>query len=149
VLWNLRQQSGLRNSVSHKILSKFAFLVVSWQDKFSVRASCSDLKGCFYRAEIVSQTNPRQIKILDARSLPVRIALGLSVAALLAFGWLAVRWQIGNMLAELTSPFDAGAKNTLKPLLISHRAIRRHGGFSSTRKTWQKSGFKSESRANR
>lgn len=44
--------------------------------------------------------------------MPVRLGIAAFVVCVLAFGWLAVRWQIGNMLAELTSPFDARARNT-------------------------------------
>ena len=44
-----------------------------------------------------------QIKIVDARRLPVRIVLLFVVAFALGFVWLAVRWQIGNMLAVYTS----------------------------------------------
>jgi len=65
----------------------------------------------------VSETNSQQIKILDSRSLPVRIGIGVGIVALLAFGWLAVRWQVGNMLAELTSPFAAGARNVAQTAL--------------------------------
>ena len=65
----------------------------------------------------MSQTNSGQIKILDARSLPVRVGIAVAVVVVLAFGWFAVRRQIGNMLAELTSPFDAGAKNVAQSAL--------------------------------
>ena len=51
-----------------------------------------------------------QIQILDSRRLPVRLALiGLIIVAL-AFGWFAVRWQLGNMLADLTTPNDPNAR---------------------------------------
>ncbi len=65
----------------------------------------------------MSETNSQQIKILDSRSLPVRICIGVAVISVLAFGWLAIRWQVGNMLAELTSPFDAGAANIARTAL--------------------------------
>lgn len=51
-----------------------------------------------------------QIKILDARRLPVQIGLILLVVFALAFGWMTIRWQLGNMLAQLTTPNDASAK---------------------------------------
>ncbi len=53
---------------------------------------------------------PGQLKLLDSRQLPVRIGLIFAVLFALIFGWLAIRWQLGNMLAELTSPSDANAK---------------------------------------
>ena len=50
------------------------------------------------------------IEILDSRRLPVRIGLAVAVIGVLVFGWFAVRWQLGNMLADLTSPNDRSAK---------------------------------------
>jgi hypothetical protein len=50
-----------------------------------------------------------QLKILDSRKLPVRIGLVLAVVLALCFGWLTIRWQLGNMLAQLASPSDANA----------------------------------------
>ena len=52
-----------------------------------------------------------QIEILDARQTSVRAGLGLAIIGALIFGWFAVRWQLGNMLADLTAPNDANAKN--------------------------------------
>jgi tetratricopeptide (TPR) repeat protein len=51
-----------------------------------------------------------QLKILDARQLPARIGLILAVIFALSFGWMAIRWQLGNMLAELASLSDPNAK---------------------------------------
>ncbi len=51
-----------------------------------------------------------QIEILDSRRLPVRVGLVFLILIALVFGWFAVRWQLGNMLAELTSPNDPNAK---------------------------------------
>lgn len=48
--------------------------------------------------------------MLDARRLPVRIALAAAIIFALLFGWMAVRWQLGNMLAELGAPSDASAE---------------------------------------
>ena len=50
-----------------------------------------------------------QIKILDARLLSVRIALAAAVILILLFGWFAIRWQLGDMLAQLTDPTDPNA----------------------------------------
>ncbi len=50
-----------------------------------------------------------QLKSLDSSRLPVRIGIVLAVVSVLVFGWLAIRWQLGNMLAELTSPSDVNA----------------------------------------
>jgi len=58
----------------------------------------------------VSEKQIDQIKILDSRQLPVRVGLIALVIFALAFGWFAVRWQFGNMLAELTSPNDPKVK---------------------------------------
>lgn len=52
-----------------------------------------------------------EVKILDARQTPVRVVLGLAVIGALIFGWFAVRWQLGNMLADLTPASDPNAKN--------------------------------------
>lgn len=62
----------------------------------------------------MSETNQSQIEILDARRLSVRLAIAAAVVVALAFGWFAIRWQLGNMLAEHTTPTDAGAKNTAR-----------------------------------
>jgi len=51
-----------------------------------------------------------QIKVLDSRSLPVRVGLVGLILTALVFGWFGVRWQLGNMLAELTAPNDPNAK---------------------------------------
>ena len=50
-----------------------------------------------------------RIKFLDARALPVRIGLAVAILLALVFGWFAVRWQIGNMLAQLTNTTDPNA----------------------------------------
>lgn len=47
----------------------------------------------------------------------MRIGIAFALVVILAFGWFAIRRQIGNMLAELTSPFDAGAKNVAQTAL--------------------------------
>ncbi|MCY7375061.1 MAG: carbohydrate binding domain-containing protein [Pyrinomonadaceae bacterium] len=52
-----------------------------------------------------------QIEILDVRQTSVRVGLALAIIAVLVFGWFAVRWQLGNMLADLTAPNDPNAKN--------------------------------------
>jgi Flp pilus assembly protein TadD len=41
----------------------------------------------------------------------VRVALLAMILAALVFGWFAVRWQLGNMLAELTVSTDPNAKD--------------------------------------
>ena len=51
-----------------------------------------------------------QIEILDARQTSVRVGLAAAVIGVLIFGWFAVRWQLGNMLADLTVPSEANAK---------------------------------------
>jgi hypothetical protein len=44
-----------------------------------------------------------QLKFVDSRRLPVRIGLIFAIFFALVFAWLAIRWQIGNMLAEFTT----------------------------------------------
>lgn len=41
----------------------------------------------------------------------MRVALLAMILAALVFGWFAVRWQLGNMLAELTVSTDPNAKD--------------------------------------
>ncbi len=50
------------------------------------------------------------IEILDSRRLPVRVALAVAVICVVIFGWFAIRWQLGNMLADLTPPNERSAK---------------------------------------
>ncbi len=50
------------------------------------------------------------IEFLDSRRMPVRIGLLVMIFAAVVFGWFAIRWQIGNMLAEITTPADPNAK---------------------------------------
>lgn len=50
-----------------------------------------------------------QIKILDSRKTSVRIGIIAAIIFALVFGWLAIRWQLGNMLAELTLATDQNA----------------------------------------
>lgn len=58
---------------------------------------------------MVSENKLEKIAIFDARKLPVKIGLIAAIICALAFGWFAVRWQIGDMLAELTQPNDPNA----------------------------------------
>ncbi len=59
----------------------------------------------------MEEKNTPQLKILDARRTPVRVGLVVIILLTLVFGWFAVRWQLGNMLAKLTLPTDPGAKD--------------------------------------
>ena len=52
-----------------------------------------------------------QIKIIDSKNIVMRLILVGAVLLALAFGWYAIRWQLGNMLAELTIPTDPNAKS--------------------------------------
>ena len=58
----------------------------------------------------MSVSNQTQIKIVDTRRLPVRIGLAAMILFAIVFGWFAVRWQLGNMMAELTLPSDPNAR---------------------------------------
>jgi tetratricopeptide (TPR) repeat protein len=51
-----------------------------------------------------------QLAVFNARSTSVRIALIVGVLFALLFGWFAIRWQLGNMIASLTLPGDPNAK---------------------------------------
>ncbi len=53
-----------------------------------------------------------QIYILDAKKFPVRIGLVVIMLFALLFGWFAIRWQIGNLLADITSPNQENAKQS-------------------------------------
>lgn len=55
-------------------------------------------------------TDENQIVILDSRSLPVRIGLAAGIILIFIFGWFAVRWQLGNMMADLTASTDPNAR---------------------------------------
>lgn len=50
------------------------------------------------------------INEIDSRHISVRIALIIAVIFAILFGWFAVRWQVGNMLAELTLPTEPNAR---------------------------------------
>ena len=56
------------------------------------------------------ENTQKQIEFLDSRRMSVRIGLLVMIFAAVVFGWFAIRWQIGNMLAELTTPADPNAK---------------------------------------
>lgn len=51
-----------------------------------------------------------QIEILDSRRPLFRFGLAVMILLALVFGWFAVRWQLGDMLAELTGATDPNAK---------------------------------------
>lgn len=47
---------------------------------------------------------------LNTKGASGRVLMILLMAALVAFGWFSVRWQLGNMLGETTAPTDPGAE---------------------------------------
>ena len=53
----------------------------------------------------------QQIKNLDSRQTVVRLIIALAVIAALLFGWFSMRWQLGNMMAELTPPTAINAES--------------------------------------
>ncbi len=59
--------------------------------------------------KMANETESRQIYAIDSRPTLVRIGLLFAVLAALVFVWFAVRWQLGNMLADLTSPNEPNA----------------------------------------
>ncbi len=50
------------------------------------------------------------LRIFDSKDLRVRLVLIAVVLFALLFAWFAVRWQLGNMLAELTAPISPEAR---------------------------------------
>ncbi len=55
------------------------------------------------------ETNESLLKFAS-NTVVTRIALIFAIIAALLFGWFAARWQLGYMLADLTSPMDPNAK---------------------------------------
>jgi hypothetical protein len=51
-----------------------------------------------------------QIKIIETKSWQGRLILALLIIAALVFAWLSISWQIGNLLASLTTVNDPNAK---------------------------------------
>jgi hypothetical protein len=54
---------------------------------------------------------PESLIVFDSRNSRVRIALFVLILASLVFVFFAARWQLGDMLAELTSPTDPQVSN--------------------------------------
>lgn len=50
-----------------------------------------------------------QLIVVSSKSWKGGVALAVVAAGALVFGWLSVQWQIGNMLAELTTPTEPSA----------------------------------------
>ncbi|HVF29789.1 MAG TPA: carbohydrate binding domain-containing protein [Pyrinomonadaceae bacterium] len=48
--------------------------------------------------------------ILPANTLKARLIVGAVIVSVLLFVWFSVRWQLGNMIASLTSPGQPNAK---------------------------------------
>jgi tetratricopeptide (TPR) repeat protein len=59
---------------------------------------------------VEKETN-ESVLTVSSKSIGVRVFLAVTVIAILLFGWFAVRWQLGFMLADLTSPTEPNAKN--------------------------------------
>ncbi|MCO6511608.1 MAG: tetratricopeptide repeat protein [Aridibacter famidurans] len=55
-----------------------------------------------------------QLIVFSSKSWKGMVLLAVVVLGALAFGWLAVQWQIGNMLAELTSPNEPNASEVAR-----------------------------------
>ncbi len=56
------------------------------------------------------ETN-QKVLIISSKSTGARIGLVAAVIIALLFGWFSVRWQLGFMLSDLTSPNEPNAKN--------------------------------------
>ncbi len=52
--------------------------------------------------------------VLESKSTRARILLGAVIIFTLLFVWFAVRWQVGNMLAQLTQPNQPDASEVAK-----------------------------------
>lgn len=50
------------------------------------------------------------LKIFNSKDVKARFVLAVAVFLALVFAWFAVRWQLGNMLAELTPPAKPEAR---------------------------------------
>ena len=62
----------------------------------------------------MSEKRVEQIKVLDARKTISRIILVSAIILVTVFGWFAIRWQLGNMLAELTLPTAPNSQNVAR-----------------------------------
>ena len=51
-----------------------------------------------------------QIKVINSKNIITRLIIVAAVLVALVFGWYAIRWQLGNMLAELSVSNDPNAK---------------------------------------
>ena len=51
----------------------------------------------------------QDLVVLDSKKLNVRIVLVIALLAALVFGWFAIRWQLGDMFANLTRTDDENA----------------------------------------
>lgn len=51
---------------------------------------------------------------ISTRSFKVRAILGGAIVVAAAFAWFSVRWQLGDMIGELTSPGEPGAAEISK-----------------------------------
>jgi len=47
--------------------------------------------------------------VINSNSVTTKIVMGISILATVLFGWFTVRWQLGDMLADLTPASDANA----------------------------------------
>jgi tetratricopeptide (TPR) repeat protein len=64
----------------------------------------------FLKSNNFTNIVPEQIKIIEIKDWKGRLVLVAIVFVVLVFGWFAVRWQLGNMLAALTPTNDPNAK---------------------------------------
>src|SRR5438445_4876416 len=48
---------------------------------------------------------------IDSKNLTTKIVMGVKILAAVLFGWFTVRWQLGDMLADLTPASDPNAGN--------------------------------------
>ncbi|MEO6051839.1 MAG: tetratricopeptide repeat protein [Pyrinomonadaceae bacterium] len=51
----------------------------------------------------------QDLVVLDSKKLNVRIALVVAIVAAVVFGWFSIRWQLGDMFANLTRTDDENA----------------------------------------
>ena len=55
---------------------------------------------------------PEESQNINSKTVPVKIALILTIIFAVVFAWFAARWQIGDLLAELTALNDANVKQS-------------------------------------
>ena len=64
-----------------------------------------------FSAKSVELYDMQDLIAIDSTNLKTRILMVLAILAALVFGWFTVRWQLGDMLADLTPANDPNASD--------------------------------------